>query len=160
MIVFQKQCIHMIENINLIRKIVWSFHYSTGLDWDDLFQEACLGYLETMERYDAKRGGATTFMWHCISSKLKTYLRKEMEYQSPLSSIEFWEDQPKDYSLLSEQLSEKGGEALKIIIISLEELSILSPTEARKKIRMLLFEKDWSLAEVRESIGEFRSLRF
>ncbi len=38
----------MIEkNLGIIRKIVWSYvHNNPGLEFDDLFAEACLAYLE------------------------------------------------------------------------------------------------------------------
>ena len=41
------------EDINLIRKIAWSFHHTTGHDWDDLFQEGALAYLECLAKYKA-----------------------------------------------------------------------------------------------------------
>lgn len=101
------------ENINLIRKIAWSFHESTGLDWDDLFQEGALAYLEAMKTYDEKKGKITTYVWHCIVSRLKNYLKSEREYNHPLCSIEearqelyytswFWEKIPEE---LHEQVS-------------------------------------------------------
>jgi RNA polymerase sigma factor (sigma-70 family) len=68
------------ENINLIKKIAWSFHNSTGADWEDLFQEAALAYYQALERYKPEQGKLTTFMWWCIHSHLKTYIKKEKKY--------------------------------------------------------------------------------
>ena len=76
------------KDINLIRKIAWSFHKSTGLDWDDLFQEAALAYLEALQSYDKRKGKLSTHAWHCIVSRLKNYWKKEREWQEPLLDIE------------------------------------------------------------------------
>ena len=39
------------EHINLIRKIAWSFSTSTGLEFEDLFQEAALAYCEALKTF-------------------------------------------------------------------------------------------------------------
>ncbi len=64
------------ENIDLLRKITWSFHKTTGLEWDDLFQEAALAYLEHLEKYDPNKGKITTYMWPIISSHLKNFVKR------------------------------------------------------------------------------------
>lgn len=76
------------ENINLIRKVAWSFHETTGLDWDDLFQEAALAYLEAMKTYDSRKGKVSTYAWNCIVSRLRNYLREEKKWQEPLCDLE------------------------------------------------------------------------
>jgi hypothetical protein len=76
------------ENINLIRKIAWSFHHTTGLDWDDLFQEAALAYLEGFKSYNPNKGALSTHMWIIMSSHLKNYLKKETEWHSMLCDLE------------------------------------------------------------------------
>ena len=41
---------------NLIRKISWSFHYTTGVDYDELYAEASLAYCEAMNDWSPERG--------------------------------------------------------------------------------------------------------
>jgi len=65
------------ENVNLIRKIAWSFHTSSGLDWDDLFQEAVIAYLYAMKTYTPDQGKISTYVWNFISNTLKSYLERE-----------------------------------------------------------------------------------
>jgi hypothetical protein len=95
------------EDINLIRKVAWSFHETTGLEWNELFQEAALAYLEAKGNYDPKRGKLSTYVWNCIVSRLRTYLKKEQEYHCPLCDIDevlnngitynfFWQYLPKE----------------------------------------------------------------
>jgi DNA-directed RNA polymerase sigma subunit (sigma70/sigma32) len=69
------------EHIGLIKKIAWSFSSSTGLEFDDLFQEAALAYCEALETFDPKNGKITTHMWMKISSHLKDYLKTTEEFK-------------------------------------------------------------------------------
>ena len=69
------------NNINLIRKIVWSFHRTTNIEWDDLFQEAALAYLEAERTYNPKKGKITTHAWYCITNRLKNYIKEQEEYK-------------------------------------------------------------------------------
>ena len=39
----------MEKYINLLRKIAWSFHKTTGLEWDNLFSETIQAYYKAME---------------------------------------------------------------------------------------------------------------
>jgi hypothetical protein len=77
-----------VENIDLIRKIAWSFHKSTGLDWDDLFQEGYLAYEEAMKSYDPDKGKISTHCWKAITSRLNCYIFDEKKWRQPLVDID------------------------------------------------------------------------
>lgn len=76
----------MVErNLNLIRKIVWSYvRKNPGIEFDDLFSEACLACLEAQKMYKPEKGAESTFIWQVVSSKLKTILGRDAK-----ASIEF-----------------------------------------------------------------------
>ena len=77
------------EHINLIRKIAWSFHNSTGIDWDDLFQEAAYHYLRALKSYDpSKKVSLSTYVWNFVKNELILYIRKEKKNSEPLESID------------------------------------------------------------------------
>jgi RNA polymerase sigma factor (sigma-70 family) len=60
---------------NLVRKIAWSFHRTTGWDYDDLYQQGCVLYLEAMSRYDPSSGTKfTTFAWIHMRNQLSDYV--------------------------------------------------------------------------------------
>ena len=104
------------KDINLIRKIAWSFHKSTGLDWDDLFQEAAIAYLEAMKTYNKRKGKITTHVWCCITSRLKNYLKKEREYSHPLCDIEDAYDKQQLMNFLWEKIPADLYEQINIIL--------------------------------------------
>ena len=68
------------KDINLIRKIAWSFHQTTGLDVDDLFQEAALAYCEAQRTCDETRGKPSVYVWKHMERKLIDYLKRERKY--------------------------------------------------------------------------------
>jgi hypothetical protein len=82
------------QNINLIRKIAWSYHQTTGIEYDDLFQEACLAWLENKPRWNAQKGRITTFMWYCIQNHLNDYLKDQKRFYSPLKELTTKQDKP------------------------------------------------------------------
>jgi DNA-directed RNA polymerase specialized sigma24 family protein len=138
-----------IENINLIRKLVWSFHRTTGLDWDDLFQEAALAYYEGEHNYDPMRGEKTTFMWCLIVSRLTDYTRDEKVKDVTLCDLieanwmsarpePFWERIPMNMYKPMEQIMHNA-----------QMLDSFSPEDARKYTRVLLFKAGYTREQVR-----------
>src|SRR4030042_1102508 len=123
------------ENLNLIHKIAWSFSRTTGLDPDDLFQEAAVGYLEALRTYDPARGKLTTHAWHCIQSRLKNYVKQEIKYTTPLVDIEkVFTKQAPPYGKLFEWLSREGQEIASLIIEHPEEYDLVEPCEAVRQV--------------------------
>jgi RNA polymerase sigma factor (sigma-70 family) len=99
------------ENLNLIRKIAQSFAETSGIDYDDLCQEASLAYLEAMTTYDSSKGKISTYVWHCIHNRLKNYLKQEeknkalsfdeIEVSLTTRQIPFWEKLSSDAQKLA-----------------------------------------------------------
>lgn len=67
------------EDIVLLRKITW--HCMKGhpeWEFDDLFSEACIAYLEIIARYDPQRAQKSTFLWCTISRRLRKLIAKKL----------------------------------------------------------------------------------
>jgi len=74
---------------DMVRKLAWSASRASGLDYEELFAEACLGLIEAWPRYDPERGAASTFIWCAVRNHLNTYLSKETKqarYELPASN--------------------------------------------------------------------------
>lgn len=78
----------MEKYLSLLRKIAWSFHKTTGLNWDDLFSEAIEGYFHAMEHYDPKKSRITTFVTIYVTNSLLNYIKKQKEINDPITSID------------------------------------------------------------------------
>lgn len=135
------------ENINLIRKIAWSFHHSTGEDWDDLFQEAALAYCQALKSYNPKKGKITTYMWWSITSHLKSYLKYQEKQNGHILSVEdlLTVDSPVNGSPLFESLSKEAIQIADMILSLPTVFDSMSPESAERNItRVLTKRKGWS----------------
>ncbi len=138
------------ENINLIRKIAWSFHKTTGYEWDDLFQEAALAYLNAMKTYNPKRGKITTYVWGCITSHLKSYLRRQNKQSSVLDSIEDVNiDTPVFQDNMFESFSPDAQQIAKVVLRTPKKFSPQPACLARGRImRVMMKRRGWSAIRI------------
>ena len=65
--------------LNIVRKVVWSYTRSTGLDFDELCSEAYLAYLEAAPSYEPSRGKKTTFIWNVVRNHINDLLKVKKE---------------------------------------------------------------------------------
>jgi len=146
------------KNINLLRKIAWSFHQSTGLDWDDLFQEAYIAYDKALRTYDPTRGKITTHVWYCVHSHLKNYLKEEKQYKEPLCDIEnainetitphpYWE---------RVNLTQRCQKALKIILQKANDIDTYLPANILQYVCSLLINAGYEEKEANEIIKQLQ----
>lgn len=99
----------MNEHINLIRSIAWNFHRTTGIQWQELFSEACLAYCESLKSYNPKKSASTTWAYHAMKNALINFCKRESEHRTPYGVEEWFESSSlpayeffEDLSLLSE----------------------------------------------------------
>jgi len=147
------------ENINLIRKIAWSFHHSTGLEWDDLFEEACVGFLISYDRYDSNKSKLSTWTFHTVRNHLIDYCRKNSKKWSSLSLLPFEPEDPKHQEpcFLEDLMNSLSGDAKEVVQTIMEAPSdffTLPPKMARGKIRDFLREKGWKWQDIWDGMRE------
>ena len=67
-----------VENINLIRKLAWSFNSTTGIDYQELVGEATLAYYEALNDYDNTKGAkSTSWCYLRVKNHLINYCKRE-----------------------------------------------------------------------------------
>lgn len=70
----------MIIQTDLINERAWSFHYTTGIEFDELQSQATLAYLEACKLYDSNKGAKlTTFAYRAITNNLITFCKAYKE---------------------------------------------------------------------------------
>ena len=133
----------------LINSRAWSFHYSTGISFEELQAEAVLAYVECLPHYDESKGTAfSTFLYHCITNHLSTFCGAEMKHMYT-ASIDALEDDISSYNpkiqntiYLKEVISALSIEAqgvLSILFEAPDELMALAKNHTPKAIRGALF---------------------
>jgi DNA-directed RNA polymerase specialized sigma24 family protein len=162
------------KNINLIRKVAWSFHQTTGLDWDDLFQESAIAYLEALQTYNKRKGQLSTYTWHCMLSRLRNYWRLEKGFQAPLCDIEtifnkgcelerLWEKIPKDLTKQVSIILENAHLLDSFFLAGQTNHWIESVNdnekrhEARLTVRRLLREAGYDRKQINKTINKIQS---
>ena len=147
------------ENINLIRKIAWAFHDSTGEEWDDLFQEAALAYLQSMDTYNTDRGALTTHMWHCMANHLKNYLKvqqKQKGHFEYLEEVEKSEVYIATNSTFLDDFSQEAYEITKVIFKTPQKFVVLTLEQAEERLYHILTRKGWSREKIQRGLGDLK----
>jgi len=66
------------EHAPMIKRIAWSFHHTTGLDYDELYAEACLAYCEASKTFNSEKyQKLTTYAYPIIVNALRAFIIKE-----------------------------------------------------------------------------------
>ena len=146
------------ENINLIRKIAWSFHRTTGIDWDDLFQEASLSYCEALKNYDPAKGKLSTYMWWRISSHLTDVMQEHNRYKAPLEDSSLIKGQHDQYQpeYVFENLSKDAMKIMDVILSEPEEVIPFDLERLTVKIIKKFKDSSWYPHRVRWAINDLK----
>jgi hypothetical protein len=165
------------DNLNLVRKIAWEFHLSTGLDWEDLFSEASVAYVEAIRAHDPTRSSVTTFIWWSVCSHLKNYLKKENKYRDftvfydtyfddsaegisedrLLSSLVNHIDRAIDESDFFDSLSQEATDVARVVLKNIDTLIVQSPEDAKQSIAHLMTEGGSSWRQVWKGIRDLKT---
>jgi RNA polymerase sigma factor (sigma-70 family) len=147
------------ENIKLIKKMAWSFHQTTGLELEELFQEAALAYCESLSTYKPERGRISTYVWTCIQNHLKNYLKKQLRKKSmmiPFTDISI-EDEGESVDKLFEKLTEDTQEIVNEILHYPSIFKHLKGDKAINNIiHIMMVDYHWPKEKVWFSINQLR----
>jgi RNA polymerase sigma factor (sigma-70 family) len=161
------------ENINLIRKIARSFSLSTGLEFDDLFQEAALAYCEALSKFDPEKGKISTHIWLRISTHLKDYLKEQEEFKCKRQQVKTHQealemkrqyfsieeldiDKPVTYNHLLDILSKDAQRVAEVIIKNPSLYDSLSPNEVIEHVTDILQQQGVTMSHIWCGIKDLR----
>lgn len=117
----------MVKYLNLIRKITWSFHYTTGIEWDELFSEASLAYCQAINSYKGNKGSKeSTWVYTCVKNQLQNFCKYELRNKGIHEFVKEWAGEVEhtpDYEFYSRDKFKDVSEDVRSIIFML----ILSP---------------------------------
>lgn len=143
------------ENEKLLRKLANSFSMSTGVEFDDLFQEACIAYLEAMKTFDPNKSKISTHLWHYISNHLKNYVKLEKPYlkqhleQISLETPEVLNKPGLSVSNFWDALSFEAQQIAKIMFERSGFYTCAEPSAREKKIRQTMIRRGWDEKKIR-----------
>lgn len=153
------------SNLNLIRKIVWGFvkNNPNGLEFDDLFSEACLACLEAAAQYDPDRGQESTYIYRVVCNGLHTFLNQRTLICIELTEVLLTDSPgPEDAYLIEEHWQEimtglsPEAHAVLQLVMDGSMLTDRTPKQQRGQIVVYLRKHGWPWSRI---WGAFREIR-
>ncbi len=142
------------KDLDLIRKIAWSFHTTTNIDIKDLIQEASYAYLKAMQNYDPNRGKASVFVWYAMRNHLNNYIK---DFQCNYISFEDHKlDIAYSTNFLFESLSKEAQTIAELILSSPKPFITTTPEEAKKRVEKVLVKKGWDIKKIWIGINDLK----
>ena len=134
-----------VKDKNLIYRICWSFHHTTGIDLHELISEGTLAYCEAQLKWDTNKGTKfSTWAYYCISNALINFTRIETRYTLPDTEEIFSKPvNPTYWFEFFDALPKECQEITKIVIREKEALVGLPPKIARGVLISILREEGW-----------------
>lgn len=153
----------MMDELNIIRKVVWSYvKNNRGLEFDDIFSEGCLAYLEAAPSYNPMKGQKSTFIWRVVSNRINNILKNMKKQELPID-IEITAETagPEQILLKQEQWEETlanfSPEASAVYyMIEQEDFPIERPKKVRGAIVKKLRDKGWSHGTIWSTFREIK----
>lgn len=150
------------QDMNLVRKIAWNFAKDTDIDFEELFAEAAVAYLEADMAYDpAKNDSFAAWAWTCMRNRLIDVARRHDETCEARESLTADLPDPDRALIFHQLMGRMSGDALTICLQVLDDpVPYIShpPKSARGRIKRELREAGWSWARIWRSFGEVRQL--
>ncbi len=148
-----------LKNINLVRKVAWSFHNTTGIDFEELFDVALMNYVEYVQKtYDENKGKFSYWAYRNMEQTLINYCKgkqrqpKTQDINENDAVFEFHEkfedllnEMPSDCKLIS-----------RLILLCPEDLANYPPKIARGKVVKLLREEGWTWERIWGGMKEMK----
>lgn len=171
--------------LDLIRRIAWSFYNTTGVTWEDLFSEASVAYCQAMQSYDPEKNASfTTWAWVCMRNALDDYVNAEFQHQYadlpaedldaverprtqsdeiPKESIAAIDDLAATRCITGDNLLEGLSQDAKTILQLVKEDVVDYTQMASKKARGQIYRKlrseyDWSWPQIWNSFREIKTV--
>lgn len=153
--------------MNIIYHRAWSFHWTTGIDLDELISEATLAYIEAERKYDKdkKKAKFTTYVYAFITEALINYCKQIHKWQiiNGHPNLNWVVQASNNLAKKTIDLSQFKPKTKELIEIVLENEDIYDfmnnpPMKNRRVIIDLLREKGWSWPQIWATFKDIKQI--
>ena len=150
--------------INLAYKKAWSFHYTTGVEWEELFGEALVALAAAMPTHDPSKSKLTTWATRHIDLALIAFCQKQRcqhtrhtsaSVESASTSANLFHNT--SFKERMAQLSHEAKDVASLVLSSPTEFISLPPKLARGKIQRYLHSIGWPHSQIWEVFHELKT---
>jgi DNA-directed RNA polymerase specialized sigma subunit len=145
-----------VEDINLICKVARNFENTTGIEYQELFGEACLGYSEALRTYDSSKGTKlSTWAWRIMNNQLIDFSKyySKLVVDDSIHVDGLISPPIKNFTDFYEKLSPECKELAKIILANADKIP---PKKARGVVVQILRDYGWSWPMIWNSIRNLK----
>lgn len=153
--------------IKLAYERAWAFHNTTGINFEDLLDEAMMAYVECLKEFDPSIGvKETTFAYKVITNKLVSYCRelnanKTVHFENIAEATEFsFEpnfDRVLDKRPILDAFQPHIQELIQIILDN-EDLFNDQAKRNRGLLKELLRKKGWEHSKIQLSFMQIKKI--
>ena len=154
----------------LIKKISWSWHKTTGIEFETLESEANVAFAECQNNYNPKRSKFSTLLWHAIESRFKNLLKRnhlnrydgiEVELEEmALSTSSNQSNQERNciFANLINNLSKEAKEITSIVLEAPADLieMLPKPRLSKHQLTKYLRLKGWKIPAILKGYAEIK----
>lgn len=142
------------ENFKLLCKIAWSFHKTTGIEWEDLVQEAAYAYLMGIKKYDPERGKISTHIWKVVSNHLRNFLKEEWKQTGHLDYYDAleWTNIEVNHPTFMEAMTEDARQIAKIVLSTPKKFAPLNINDAELRVIRIMAKNGWDIPRIVKAI--------
>jgi len=133
------------RDMNLIRSLVRSFHFTTGLPFEDLFSEAVYAFLSNKKHYQKEKNCKfSSYIYRGMKNALIEFSRREQYYaELPDHTLPDLSYTP-DYEFFPPVYPKDVQEIIDIIMSAPGEFASVMPKMARGRVFRKLRERGYS----------------
>jgi len=148
-----------LENIKLVRRLAWSFNFTTGIEFSELQSEALLAYTEAMNTYDPEKCKISTHLYNRIHNALIDYCKR----QNKMTLCEEFAGniQPVTYQKHKFEIDDMfegiARDVVDIIFSNLDSFDFnVAPKLCRGQITKFFMKRGWSRMAIFQTMKEVR----
>lgn len=143
-----------IKDKNLILRLSWSFHHTTGVDLEELISESIVAYCEAQLKWDCNKGTKfSTWAYSCITNALIHFTKVETRYIFPDTDAPFSRTINQTHWFeFFDALPKECQEMASIILKEKNELAGLPPKLARGVLISILRKQGWAWSKIWERL--------
>ena len=155
------------EHLKIVAKIAWSFHYTTGMEFDELYAEGCLACCEAINQYKAGDNcKLTTYIYGNVKNRLinltKRYYMISNHFQAMPSAESGWDygendpshDFNNDLAKVIAVADRDVQTVVNMVLSNKEKYGLVKPKFARGQIKDDLHALGWKWERIWTAIRE------
>lgn len=152
---------------NFLRKLAWSYNKSSGVDFEELFSEATVGYTVAINTYNEdKKVPLINWIALCVKSKLNNYLYHQKKVPCTFFDEEIEDmipapdtiDPQEDWDSRINKIGPAARQICDIILASQDEYGSMPGRAVRGKLRQVLREKGWTHKKIWDAYDELKAI--